>query len=241
MHNYPDALVQALASGSLFEVVQASLKEAGGVMILVTHYPVFTYLVLRDVAVFMGKALLDVPDAENYALCELAIMESRLSSDAKDAALAALRKTAPNTIIEYEYYVPLLVPFDGTVRDTVRRRTAAGEVIDTGTVVPSVFRQHAMQIAESLGSEVIGLRSFLWLYGDAQLAGQKNRLETERKYGPEVAQRIDEHPRYPLTTEQIAGLTQAGQRAPVVVAELLDGLLRERGLTDIAESIACSG
>jgi hypothetical protein len=164
-------------------------------------------------------------------------MESQLVDDEKDAALAELRQTAPNTIIEYEYYVPLLVPFDGTVQDKVYRRNAAGESIDTHTVVPSVFKKIAIDIAQSLCSEVISLRSFLWLYGDEQVAQEKNYRETAHKYGPEVAQRIAEHPRYPLQPEQIAELTQTGPRTPAAVAAILEGLLRERGLHDVADRI----
>jgi len=239
--NYPEEFVQVLGSGDPLEVVRACLKEPGKVTTLFTLYPIFTFLVLYDVAVFMGKGLLDGPDAQKYALCELAIMESQLANDAKDAALAALRKTAPNTIIEYEYYVPLLVPFDGTVADKVYRRNAAGEIIDTHTVVPSVFKHIAMDIAQSLCSEVISLRSFLWLYGDEQMAREKNYRETARKYGPGVAQRVAEHPRYPLRPEQVAELTQTGPRAPAAVAAILEGLLRERGLGDVADRITAGG
>ena len=237
IEKYPEAFVQALESGDALAVMQAYFKEPGNVTTLFTLYPIFTFLVLYDVAVFMGKGLFDGPDAQKYALCELAIMESLLPNDAKDAALAELRKTAPNTIIEYEYYVPLLVPFDGTVQDKVYRRNASGEIIDTHSVIPSVFKKIAMHIAQSLCSEVISLRSFLWLYGDEQVAREKNYRETARKYGPEVAQRIAEHPRYPLRPEQVAELTQAGPRAPAAVAAILEGLLRERGLHDIADRI----
>jgi hypothetical protein len=237
IENYPEEFVRALESGDPLEVVRACLKEPGNVTTLFTLYPIFTFLVLYDVAVFTVKGLLDGPDAQKYALCELAIMESPFANDEKDAALDELRHTAPNTIIEYEYYVPLLVPFDGTVQDKVYRRNASGEIIDTHTVVPSVFKKIAMHIAQSLCSEVISLRSFLWLYGDEQVAREKNYHETARKFGPEVAQRIAEHPRYPLQPEQIAELTQAGPRAPAAVAAILDGLLRERGLRDVADRI----
>jgi len=168
-------------------------------------------------------------------------MESQLTNDEKDAALVELRKTAPKTTIEYEYYVPLLVPFGGTVQDKVYRRNAAGEIIDNHTVVPSVFKQIGMSIAQSLCSEVISLRSFLWLYGDEQVAREKNDRETARKYGPEVAQRIAEYPRYPLQSEQVAALTQAGPRTPAGVATILEGLLRERGLREIADRITAAG
>jgi hypothetical protein len=237
IEKYPEAFVQALEAGDPLAVIREYFKEPGNVTTLFTLYPIFTFLVLYDVAVFMGKGLFDGPDAQKYALCELAIMESQLANDAKDAALAELRKTAPNTIIEYEYYVPLLVPFDGTVQDKVYRRNAAGEIIDTHSVIPSVFKSIAMHIAESLCSEVISLRSFLWLYGDEQVAREKNYRETVRKYGPEVAQRIAEQPRYPLQPEQVAEFTQAGPRAPAAVAAILEGLLRERGLHNIADRI----
>ena len=237
---YPEAFVQALESGKLRAVIRAFFKEPGNVTTLFTLYPVFTFLVLYSVIVFMGKALLDGPDAQRYALCELAIMESRLANDGKDAALAELRTTAPKTIVEYEYYVPLLVPFDGMVQDKVYRWNASGEIIDTHSVIQSVFTQMAIHIAQSLCSEVIGLRSFLWLYGEEQVALEKNHRETARKFGPEVAQRIAEHPRYPLRPEQVAELIQAGPRAPAAVAAILEGLLRERGLHDIAARITAA-
>jgi hypothetical protein len=241
IQRFPEEFVQALASGDPLQVIRAYFKEADKVTTLYTLYPIFTFLVLYDVAVFFGKGLLDGPDGQKYALCELAIMESQMDNAAKDTALAELRHTAPNTIIEYEYYVPLLVPFDGTVEDKVYRRNAAGEIIDTHTVIPSVFKSIAMHIAQSLCSEVISLRSFLWLYGDEQVAREKNYRETARKYGPEVAQRLAEQPRYPLTREQIAELTQAGPRAPAAVAAILEGLLRERGLGDVADRIKARG
>jgi len=237
IEKFPEAFVQALESGDLLGVIRAYLKEPGKVTTLFALYPTFTFKVLYDVTIFMGKALLDGPDAQKYALCELAIMESRLTNDEKDAALVELRKTAPRTIIEYEYYVPLLVPFGGTVQDKAYRRNAAGEIIENHTTVPSVFKQIGMDIAQSLCSEVISLRSFLWLYGEQQVAREKNDRETARKYGPDVAQRIAEHPRYPLRPEQVAELIPAGSRAPAAVAAILEGLLRERGLHDIADRI----
>jgi hypothetical protein len=123
------------------------------------------------------------------------------------------------------------------VQDKVYCRNASGEIIDTHSVIRSVFKKIAMHIAQSLCSEVISLRSFLWLYGDEQVAREKNDRETARKYGPEVAQRIAEHARYPLRSEQVAELIPAGPRAPAAVAAILEGLLRERGLHDVADRI----
>jgi hypothetical protein len=238
VEKYPKEFAQALESGDMLGVLRACLSEPAKVTTLFALYPTFTFKVLYDVAVFMGKALFDGPDAQKYALCELAIMESQLTNDEKDSALAKLRKTAPRTIIEYEYYVPLLVPFDGTAEDKAYRRNAAGEVIENPTVVPSVFTQTGMDIAQSLCSEVISLRSFLWLYGDEETARVRNDRETARKYGPGVAQRIAANPRYPLRQEEVAALTHGGPRAQAAVAVILDGLLRERGLQDVADRIA---
>src|SRR5262249_33996244 len=241
VEKFPKEFAQALESDDMLGVLRACLKEPEKITTLFGLYPTFTFKVLYDVTIFMGKALLDGPDAQKYALCELAIMESRLTNDEKDAALLELRKTAPRTIIEYEYYVPLLVPFDGTAEDKAYRRNAAGEVIENHTVVPSVFKQIGMDIAQSLCSEVISLRSFLWLYGEEQVAWEQNYRETARKYGPEVAQRIAEQPRYPLRPEQMAELTQAGPRAPGDIAAILEGLLRERGLHNVAGRITAGG
>jgi hypothetical protein len=235
--NYPEVFVRALESGERRAVIPAFFKEPGRVATLLALYPVFTFLVLYSVAVFIAKAMFDGPDAQKYSLCELAIMESDLANDAKDAALGELRKTAPKTIIEYEYYVPLLVPFDGVIEDKVSRRNASGQMIDNHSVIPSVFKPQAIHIAQSLVSEVIGLRSCLWLYGDERLARDKNHRETARKYGPDVARRIAEHPRYPLGPEQVTELIGSGPRGPAAIASILDGLLRERGLDDIANQI----
>lgn len=237
IRNYPEVFVRALESGQRRAIIPAFFKEPGHVTTLLALYPVFTFLVLYSVAMFMAKAMFDGPDSQKYALCELAIMESDLANDAKDAAFAELRKTAPKTIIEYEYYVPLLVPFDGVVQDKVSRRNASGQPIDNHSVIPSVFKPQAIQIAQSLVSEVIELRTFLWLYGDERLARTMNNRETTRKYGPDVARRIAEHPRYPLRPEETAELMGSGPRAPAGVAAILAGLLRERALHDLANRI----
>jgi hypothetical protein len=237
IRNYPEAFVRALESGERRAVVRAFFQEPGRVLTLFALYPVFTFLVLYSVQMFTMRAMLDGGDAQKYALCELAIMESGLASQDKDAALAELRRTAPKTIIEYEYYVPLLVPFDGGIEDRVNRRNASGGTIENDTVIPSVFKQVAMHIAQSLISEVVALRSFLWLYGDERLAREKNDRETARKYGPDVARRIAEHPRYPLGPGETADLIASGPRKPAAAAEILDGLLRERGLAEVANRI----
>jgi len=119
----------------------------------------------------------------------------------------------------------------------VHRRNAAGEIIDNHSVIPSVFNPQAMQISQSLCCEMIGFRSFLWLYRDEQVAREKHDRETCRKFGPEVARRIAEQPRYPLEPEHILELTQPGARNPEEVVTILDGLIRERGLDAVADAM----
>ena len=240
VETYPEAFVRALESGDRKAVARAYVAQAAAVTKWFALYPVFTFLVLYSVASFMLKALRDGADAQKYALCELAITETALADAEKDAALDALRKTAPNTIIQFEYYVPLLVPFDGSVEDKVHRRTAGGETIDNHSVVPSVFNRKAMRISQSICCEVIGLRSFLWLYGEERVAREKHDRETARKFGPEAARRIAEQPLYPLHADQIAELTRSGARTPEAVAATLDGLLRERGLAGVADRVAAA-
>jgi hypothetical protein len=200
-------------------------------------YVLFTARMMYDVIVFFGKGLFDGPDAQKVAICELAIMESALTDDEKEASLFEVRKTAPNAIIEFEHYVSLLVPYDGTVADKVYRRKASGEIFDTRTVVPSIFNKQAIAWAQSTNAEAIALRSFLWLYRDEQIAREKNDRETCRKFGPETVRRVAERPIYPLSAEEIAELTKDGPRPSAEVAAIQDQLLRERGLEEIADLI----
>ncbi len=240
VETYPEAFARALESGDRKAIARAVFSQPLALAKWFALYPVFTFLVLYSVASFMVKALRDGTDAQKYALCELAIMGAALDDAAKDAALDELRKTAPNTIIQFEYYVPLLVPFDGTVEDKVQRRNAAGGIIDNHSVVPSVFSRQAIRISQSICCEVIGLRSFLWLYGDERVARAQHDREAARKFGPEAARRMAEQPIYPLLAEQIAELTQPGPRTPEAVAATLDGLLRERKLDGVADRIAAA-
>ena len=240
VETYPEDFVRALESGDRRAIARAYFSQPFRVTKWFALYPVFSSLVLCSVGTFMWKALRDGPDAQKYSLCQLAIMESSLTCEEKDAALAALRKTAPKTSVQYEYYVPLLVPFGGTVQDKVHRRNAAGEIIDNHSVIPSVFNPQAMQISQSLCCEMIGYRSFLWLYADEQAARERHHRETCRKFGPEVARRIAEQPRYPLHPEHVLELTQSGPRHPEEVDKILDGLLRERGLDAVADAITAS-
>ena len=58
-----------------------------------------------------------------------------------------------------------------------------------------------------------------------------------RKFGPEVARRIDAEPLYPLDSNEIAELTKGGPRARDEVTRILVELLRARGLAYIANRV----
>ena len=232
---YPEKLVTSLESGDPLEVLRASVEHFGQLYTLLTTYPLTAVRVLIDASSFMTEAWLEVGDAQSYALCELAIMESSLSAELKDEALDKLRETAGNATIEFEYYVPLLVALDGQPEDRVCRRDARGQLIDHHSVVPSVFYQRAIDRAQAITGELISLRSFLWLYRDEQVARDKNHQETVRKFGPEAARRIAENPLYPLSDEQVAELTRGGRRPREEVHDVLCRLLRKRGLVYMSD------
>jgi hypothetical protein len=239
VERFPQRFVEALESGDPWEIARTYVRYMDNVNTLILRYPLATYNVLVGVSVFVFvDGYTQVEDAYNYALCELAIMESRLSNEDKDWAHAEqLRGTAPKSIVGYEYYIPLLVPFDGSVRDKAYRRDAAGEVIDDRTTCPSVFPKRSIELAQAVHSEITCLRAFLWLYGDEQAARKKNLQETTRKFGPPAAQRIAEHPLFPLRPEEVAELTRSGPRTQEEIAIILDGLLRRRGLLVVADAI----
>ncbi len=236
VERFPEPWAEALERGGLRESFGAYRRHAGAANSLIFRYPLATYHVLTGVAVFVGKGLLQVEDAPGYTLCELAIMDSRLADVDKDRAHEQLRATAPNPIVGYEYYIPLLVPFGGGPEDRADRRNAAGEVIGHHSSSPSVFPERSIELAQAVIAELIGLRSMLWLYGDEAKAREKNRRETARKFGPDPARRIEEHPQYPLAPEEVGELAPA-TRAPAEVDAILDGLLRDRGLEAVAGAI----
>lgn len=235
---YAEGFAEALESGEPLEVLSAAIRDFGLIWTLVTTYPSSEFRVLFDVLKFVAKAWVEAGDAQSYALCELAIMESSLASGQKDEALARLRKTADNATIEFEYYVPLLVPFTDTGQQRAERRDAAGNVLPDVMIAKSVFQQIALDRAQSITSEVISLRSFLWLYGDEDTARQKNHGETIRKFGPEAAERIRDKPMYPMTREQIERLTADGPRPRQEINDILVELLRKRGLLYVSEQVA---
>jgi hypothetical protein len=238
VNRFPAEFVRTLRQEGWWAGFHAYRREPSSVNRMLVSYWTFTARMMWDVAKYFGTGLLDAPSAQNVALCEMAIATSGMSVDEKEAALFEVRKTAPNAIIEFEHYVSLLVPCDGTVADKVFRRTCGGEIIDTLTVVPSVCDKHAILVAQSTNAEVYSLRAFLWLFRDEARAVEINTRETARKFGPDTAARIAADPLYPLTADEVAALTQEGPRPPEAIAAILTDQLRARGLGSIADRIA---
>ncbi len=237
IERYPEKWVEALKREDLWDIATAYLRNPVAANTLILRYPRATYQVLTGVMVFVGlHGFFQVEDSYSYSLCELAIIDSRLADEEKDWALERLRKTAPKSSVGYEYYIPLLVPFDGEVKDKAYRRDAAGEIIDDRGSSPSVFPKRSIELAQALTSELVSLRALLWLYGDEQTAREKNQRETTRKFGPGPARRIEENPRFPLTLEEIGELS-SGRRTPQEVDGILDDVLRDRGLLTIADAV----
>jgi hypothetical protein len=239
VERFPYPFVEALDRGHPGEIAGAFWRHLGDVNTLILRYPLATYHVLAGSStfVFLGN-FLDVGAAYRYALCELAIMESRLASADKDWAHdELLRKTAPKTIVSNEYYIPLIIPCAGEVREKAYRRNAAGEIINDHTTTPSVFPRSAIELGQAIHSELTSLPALLWLYGDEPVAREKNLRETTRKFGPGPARRIAEQPLFPLRSEQIAQLTRSGPRTREEIDRTLDRLLREHGVPVLAEGV----
>jgi len=234
---FPRPFVKALDTGDPREVVRELIDDAGEIYTMLSRYPETAFLVVFDVLIFVIKAWLEVSDALEYAICELALVESELSDEEKLEAEEKLRKTAGNATIEFEYYVPLVVPFDGTPKDQVFRRNVIGKVVNHETIAKSVFEQKAINRAQAITSEVVQLRAFLWLYGDEEIARKKSFEETARKFEEKAAERIRDNPLYPLTEKEIEELTKDGKRTDAQVRELKRELLRKRGLLAIADQI----
>jgi hypothetical protein len=210
----------------------------GDVNSLFLNYPKATYNVLTGVSVFVfGGIFVQIEDGYAYPLCELSIFESRLSNEEKDWAHGELRKTAPKSIVGFEYYIPLLVNFEGQTQEKAYRRDAAGEIINDRVGSPSIFPQRSIQLAQSIHGELSCLRSFVWLYGDEKKAREKNLQELTRKFGPAAAQRIEAHPLFPMNRDEVAELTRSGPRSPQEIEEILDYIMRVRGLIAIADGI----
>ena len=237
LETYPARVVEAMRTRGFAEGARAYWRDRARVhRMLWLHFP-FTGHMLQDVSRYMTRGLLDARDAPRLTLCELAVMASALPDDEKDAALLDVQATAPASIVEFEHYVGLVLPWDGTIADKAIRRSASGALLDTHTVVPSILDRHAVHLAQSTNAEVCALRTFLWLYRDEARAREVGERETARKFGPEVAARIAATPRYPLAPWEVAGLTAGGPRPEAEVDAILLDALRSRGLGAIADRI----
>lgn len=239
IQRFPRPFIEALDTGDPREVLRMLIEDGGELTTMLTLYPSTAFRVTYDVAKFVVKAWLQPSDALPYVICELALVEAEhLDDEQKLEAEKKLRMTAGNATIEFEYYVPLLVPFDGTPEDQVLRKNVIGETVDHGTIAQSVFKPSAIERAQAITAEVIQMRAFLWLYGDEETARRKCFSETERKFGREAAERIRDNPLYPLSEEDVKELTRGGKRSEKEVGHLMYYLARRRGLLDVAEEIA---
>lgn len=238
---YPAASVEAIRTRGFVDGLRAWWRDRAAVNHYLRLYIPFTTCMMADVQTFFTRGLLDAPDAQTVTLCEWAIMSSGLTDDEKDAALLDVQAVAPASIVEFEHYVGLVLPFDGTLDEKAIRRSASGGLLDTHTVVPSILDRHAVHVAQSTNSEAYALRTFLWLYRDEQMARAVNHRETARKFGPDVARRIEQSPRYRLEAWEVETLTAGGPRAAADVDRVLLDALRGRGLGEWAERVRARG
>jgi hypothetical protein len=248
IQRFPRPFIAALESGDPVRVARALVDDAGEIFTLLSVYPFTAFQVIYDVVAFVLPAWLEVADALDYALCELAIVDSDISDKDKEFAMKRLRETAGNATIEFQCYVPLLVPLDGTAADQAHSRTVTGKVINEHTIAPSVFNEAAIARAQEINSDLIQLRAFLWLFRDVATAREKSFQETVRKFGPAVADRIARAQRegtslYPLTPEEIAELiepdsgSQDVPRTPREMKVIFRELLHRRGLLYVADLV----
>lgn len=238
---YPAAAVEAIRTRGFVDGLRAWWHHRAAVNHYLRLYIPFTTCMMADVQTFFTRGLLDAPDAQTVTLCEWAIVSSGLSDDEKDTALLDVQAVAPASIVEFEHYVGLVLPFDGTLDEKAIRRSASGALLDTHTVVPSILDRHAVHVAQSTNSEAYALRTFLWLYRDEQAARAVNHRETARKFGPDVARRIEQSPRYRLESWEVETLTAGGPRSADEVGRVLLEALRGRGLAEWAARVGARG
>jgi hypothetical protein len=237
VQRFPKQFVEALDRGDLGEIGNAYLAQMGDVNAFVLNYPKAAYHVLTGASKFILEIFVQVEDGYAYPLNELAIFDSRLSDEEKDWAHEALRKTAPKPIVDFEYYIPLLVDAKGNLAEKHYRRNAAGDIINDRLGTPSIFPTQSIELAQSIHAELSSLPSLIWLYGDVKKAREKNLEETTRKFGPIAAKRIAERPMFPLSSAEIDELTGSGPRTHQQIEDTLDSVMRLRGLVAIAEGI----
>jgi hypothetical protein len=249
IQRFPRPFIAALESRDPLLVGRAAVEDAGELFTMLGLYPASAFLVIFDVMVFVLYAWLEPSDTIDYALSELAIVESDLTDEEKTMAMERLRKTAGHATVEFQYYVPLLVPAGGTAADQAHSTSATGQVINEYTIAESVFQDDAIERAQAINSELIQLRAFLWLYRDEAMARRKSYQETVRKFGQKVADRIEKDYRegrslYPLTAEEIAALMEPEGRSGAIprpaeeVNEIFYEVLRRRGLLYVSDLVS---
>ncbi|MEQ1727710.1 MAG: hypothetical protein ABL982_04955 [Vicinamibacterales bacterium] len=234
---YPAETVESIRARGFIEGARAYWRDRDRMHRYLWLFFPFTGHMMMDVRTFLTRGLLDAPQAQRHTLCEWAVVSSALSDEEKDAALSEVQAAAPASIGEFEHYVGLVMPRDGTPAEKAIRRTASGALLDTHTVVPSILDRYAVHVAQSTNAEAYALRTFLWLYRDVARAHDVNTRETARKFGPDVAARISAAPRYPLETWEVTALTAGGPRSEVETIGILLDALRDRGLGDLADRI----
>ena len=124
IEQFPRRFVHAMEHEGLARASREYAANQSAVNRMLPLYLAFTVRMLSDVAAFVGKGLVDAPDAQKVALCELAIMESALADDERDAALAEVRRTASRAILEFEQprAVDLRRGHEGRLRAVDQRR-----------------------------------------------------------------------------------------------------------------------
>ena len=234
---YPADTVDLIRQSGFLGGARAYWRDRARVHRYLGLYFPFTGYMMMDVRTFFTRGLRDAPEAPAATLCELAIVTSALTDGDKDAALLDVQAVAPASIVEFEHYVGLVRPRDGTVAEKAIRRSASGAPLDTHTVVPSILDRHAVHVAQSTNAEVYALRTFLWLYRDEARARAVNDAEAARKFGPDVAARIRAKPLYPLESWELETLTAGGPRSRDEIDAILRDALRGRGLGHIADRV----
>ena len=234
VEGFPEAFVQALEQQGVRQAFRV-LPDPAPVNRVYQLYAVHVSNVFRHRR-FLWHGVFDAPDAQKCSICELAVMESQLTDAEKDAALFEVRKTAPKAIIEFEHYVPLLIPSDGTCDDKACCRTAADAIVDHRNVVPSVFTKDAIWLAQS------GTRG---LQPPVVLVAVPGRTTRAHDQQPGDAAEIwtgggAAHCRPADLPARARGNRHTHGRWPRTAAEvdaIFDDLLRERGLGAVADSI----
>jgi len=241
IQDFPEQFVVALASKDPVKIGTTFFKEIGPVSKIIPNWLETFYLNMKGFPPAVFASLFTVPGAQSYALCHLAIHQSQLTAQEKTEALAELRKAANPTVVTFQYYMPMLVPFNGTLADKAVQMDVNGKPIQDRSVARSVFMKTAIQKSQDANTALFSLRSIIWLYGDEALGRKMNEKETFYKFGPKVADRIKHEDPYPLANQEAASLTKKGPRTQAEVKQILVSMMRKRGLGFVANQLEQKG